>query len=316
MGPALSQRLWEIYELRTTSRQINIPNAAWEPELEAVWPGTQEPGGYKSRQPKAPHTLSHTHTPTPTPSCSPTAPAMAASTLSVCSSDLSYGSRVCLPGASDSCPDSSWQVDDCPESCCEPPCRAPAPCLTLLCGPSSPCQGDCCTLACCKPICCTPACCKPVCCTPVCCKPVYCTPVCCRPVCCTPVCCKPVCCTPVCCEDSPCTTSSCCQPSCCTSSPCQEDCYLRPLDILAEALPPNGAAGGIRVTQANGVRGLQLSAAAPHAMSFPASRIFFQCDLFPEEFSIVITLKVPNLPPKPPPEACSLEYHGRVSART
>uniref|UniRef100_A0ABI7ZX39 Thrombospondin-like N-terminal domain-containing protein n=1 Tax=Felis catus TaxID=9685 RepID=A0ABI7ZX39_FELCA len=74
--------------------------------------------------------------------------------------------------------------------------------------------------------------------------------------------------------------------------------YLRPLDILAEALPPNGAAGGIRVTQANGVRGLQLSAAAPHAMSFPASRIFFQCDLFPEEFSIVITLKVPSLPPK------------------
>ncbi|XP_040339697.1 thrombospondin-type laminin G domain and EAR repeat-containing protein isoform X1 [Herpailurus yagouaroundi] len=77
--------------------------------------------------------------------------------------------------------------------------------------------------------------------------------------------------------------------------PCTD---LRPLDILAEALPPNGAAGEIRVTQANGVRGLQLSAAAPHAMSFPASRIFFQCDLFPEEFSIVITLKVPNLPPK------------------
>ncbi|XP_045357113.1 thrombospondin-type laminin G domain and EAR repeat-containing protein isoform X2 [Leopardus geoffroyi] len=77
--------------------------------------------------------------------------------------------------------------------------------------------------------------------------------------------------------------------------PCTD---LRPLDILAEALPPNGAAGGIRVTQANGVRGLQLSAAAPHTMSFPASRIFFQCDLFPEEFSIVITLKVPSLPPK------------------
>lgn len=52
------------------------------------------------------------------------------------------------------------------------------------------------------------------------------------------------------------------------------------------------------MTQANGVRGLQLSAAAPHTMSFPASRIFFQCDLFPEEFSIVITLKVPSLPPK------------------
>ncbi|XP_006743848.1 thrombospondin-type laminin G domain and EAR repeat-containing protein [Leptonychotes weddellii] len=74
--------------------------------------------------------------------------------------------------------------------------------------------------------------------------------------------------------------------------------YLRPLDILAEAIPPHSAAGGIRVTQAHGVRGLQLSAAAPHALSFPASRIFFRCDLFPEEFSIVITLKVPNLPPK------------------
>lgn len=52
------------------------------------------------------------------------------------------------------------------------------------------------------------------------------------------------------------------------------------------------------MTQAQGVRGLQLSAAAPHAMSFPASRIFFRCDLFPEEFSIVITLKAPILPPK------------------
>ncbi|XP_045632301.1 LOW QUALITY PROTEIN: thrombospondin-type laminin G domain and EAR repeat-containing protein [Ursus americanus] len=73
---------------------------------------------------------------------------------------------------------------------------------------------------------------------------------------------------------------------------------LRPLDILAEAVPPHSATGGIRVMQAHGVRGLQLSAAAPHAVSFPASRIFFRCDLFPEEFSIVITLKVPSLPPK------------------
>uniref|UniRef100_M3YFJ2 Thrombospondin type laminin G domain and EAR repeats n=1 Tax=Mustela putorius furo TaxID=9669 RepID=M3YFJ2_MUSPF len=77
--------------------------------------------------------------------------------------------------------------------------------------------------------------------------------------------------------------------------PCTD---LRPLDILAEAVSAHGAAGGIRVTQAHGVRGLQLSAAAPHAVSFPASRIFFRCDLFPEEFSIVITLKVPTLPPK------------------
>ncbi|XP_037014114.2 thrombospondin-type laminin G domain and EAR repeat-containing protein [Artibeus jamaicensis] len=33
-------------------------------------------------------------------------------------------------------------------------------------------------------------------------------------------------------------------------------------------------------------------------MSFPASRIFVRCDLFPEEFSIVVTLKAPSLPPK------------------
>uniref|UniRef100_A0A2K5HVA3 Laminin G domain-containing protein n=1 Tax=Colobus angolensis palliatus TaxID=336983 RepID=A0A2K5HVA3_COLAP len=73
---------------------------------------------------------------------------------------------------------------------------------------------------------------------------------------------------------------------------------LRPLDILAEVVPSDGATSGIRIVQVHGARGLQLSAAAPHVMSFPASRIFSQCDLFPEEFSIVVTLRVPRLPPK------------------
>ncbi|XP_019480541.1 PREDICTED: thrombospondin-type laminin G domain and EAR repeat-containing protein isoform X2 [Hipposideros armiger] len=77
--------------------------------------------------------------------------------------------------------------------------------------------------------------------------------------------------------------------------PCTD---LRPLDILAEAVPPDGAASGISVTRVQGALGLQLSAAAPHAMSFPASKIFVRCDLFPEEFSIVVTLKPPSLPPK------------------
>lgn len=76
------------------------------------------------------------------------------------------------------------------------------------------------------------------------------------------------------------------------------DADLRPLDILAEAVPPDGAARGIRVARVQGALGLQLSAAAPHAMSFPASRIFVRCDVFPEEFSIVVTLKAPSLPPK------------------
>lgn len=73
---------------------------------------------------------------------------------------------------------------------------------------------------------------------------------------------------------------------------------LRPLDILAEAVPPSGAESGISVARVQGALGLQLSAAALHAMSFPASRIFVRCDLFPEEFSIVVTLKAPSLPPK------------------
>ncbi|XP_064236291.1 thrombospondin-type laminin G domain and EAR repeat-containing protein [Aotus nancymaae] len=77
--------------------------------------------------------------------------------------------------------------------------------------------------------------------------------------------------------------------------PCTD---LRPLDVLAEVVPSDGATSGIRIVQVHGARGLQLSAAAPHTMSFPASRIFSRCDLFPEEFSIVVTLRVPNLPAK------------------
>lgn len=73
---------------------------------------------------------------------------------------------------------------------------------------------------------------------------------------------------------------------------------LRPLDILAEVVPLNGAPSGIRMVQAEGVRGLQFPATEPHTTSFPASRIFSSCDLFPEEFSIIVTLRVPNLPPK------------------
>ncbi|NP_001274003.1 thrombospondin-type laminin G domain and EAR repeat-containing protein precursor [Mus musculus] len=77
--------------------------------------------------------------------------------------------------------------------------------------------------------------------------------------------------------------------------PCTD---LRPLDILAEVVPLNGATSGIRMVQVEGVRGLQFSATEPRTTSFPASRIFSSCDFFPEEFSIIVTLRVPNLPPK------------------
>uniref|UniRef100_A0A4X2LHZ0 Thrombospondin type laminin G domain and EAR repeats n=1 Tax=Vombatus ursinus TaxID=29139 RepID=A0A4X2LHZ0_VOMUR len=76
---------------------------------------------------------------------------------------------------------------------------------------------------------------------------------------------------------------------------------LRPLDILAEVVPPRDSSpsGGLRMIQAQGARGFHLSAVdSPRLLSFPASRIFLHCDLFPEEFSIVVTLKVFNLPPK------------------
>ncbi|XP_044531653.1 thrombospondin-type laminin G domain and EAR repeat-containing protein [Gracilinanus agilis] len=77
---------------------------------------------------------------------------------------------------------------------------------------------------------------------------------------------------------------------------------LRPLDILSEVIPVSGGgspSGGLRMIQARGARGFQLSAVAnTRLLSFPASRLFLHCDLFPEEFSIVITLKALNLPPK------------------
>ncbi|XP_034989625.2 thrombospondin-type laminin G domain and EAR repeat-containing protein [Zootoca vivipara] len=66
---------------------------------------------------------------------------------------------------------------------------------------------------------------------------------------------------------------------------------LRPLDILSEVVPVNGVKSGIRMIQIQGARGFQFSAMRPRFLSFPASRIFIYCDIFPEEFSIVVTLK-------------------------
>nr|XP_014344425.1 PREDICTED: thrombospondin-type laminin G domain and EAR repeat-containing protein [Latimeria chalumnae] len=52
------------------------------------------------------------------------------------------------------------------------------------------------------------------------------------------------------------------------------------------------------MVQTQGVRGLRLSPPA-RDLSFPASRLFVNCELFPEEFSIIITLKIPKgIPPK------------------
>ncbi|XP_059711033.1 thrombospondin-type laminin G domain and EAR repeat-containing protein isoform X2 [Haemorhous mexicanus] len=73
---------------------------------------------------------------------------------------------------------------------------------------------------------------------------------------------------------------------------------LRPLDILSEAVPPGGLARGMRVLQVQGLLGLQLSASRPRALAFPASRLFIHCDRFPEEFSIIVTLRALRRPAK------------------
>ncbi|CAJ0918378.1 unnamed protein product, partial [Ranitomeya imitator] len=51
------------------------------------------------------------------------------------------------------------------------------------------------------------------------------------------------------------------------------------------------------MVQSQGARGFRL-AAMPHVLSFPSSRLFKNCHLFPEEFSLVVTVKIPSLPPK------------------
>ncbi|KAK2538707.1 Tspear [Columba livia] len=73
---------------------------------------------------------------------------------------------------------------------------------------------------------------------------------------------------------------------------------LRPLDILAEVVPAGGLAPALRVFEAQGVRGFQLAASQPRALAFPASRLFIHCHRFPEEFSIIVTLRVLSVPAK------------------
>lgn len=68
---------------------------------------------------------------------------------------------------------------------------------------------------------------------------------------------------------------------------------LPPLDLLSFVLERDTSrpVPGVHIKQAGGLRGLHFS--SPHtAMSFPASQLLVNCDLFPQEFSIVLTLKV------------------------
>ncbi|XP_031166167.1 thrombospondin-type laminin G domain and EAR repeat-containing protein-like [Sander lucioperca] len=74
---------------------------------------------------------------------------------------------------------------------------------------------------------------------------------------------------------------------------------LLPLDLLSFVLERDTSklVPGVHMKQAGGVRGVHFS--SPHtSMSFPSSQLLVNCDLFPEEFSIVLTLKVSSIAPR------------------
>ncbi|XP_051564788.1 thrombospondin-type laminin G domain and EAR repeat-containing protein-like [Myxocyprinus asiaticus] len=84
----------------------------------------------------------------------------------------------------------------------------------------------------------------------------------------------------------------------CQSGPWRPCTDLLPLDLLSRGLPAAGKAqDGIRMVQSRGVRGFQFSG-SPQLFSFPASQLFINCNFFPAEFSIIVTLKIPQMAPE------------------
>ncbi|XP_041937368.1 thrombospondin-type laminin G domain and EAR repeat-containing protein isoform X1 [Alosa sapidissima] len=81
------------------------------------------------------------------------------------------------------------------------------------------------------------------------------------------------------------------------SSPAPAD--LLPLDFLSRVLPQEGQAvgAGVRLVQDGGVQGVQLSGPL-RGLGFPSSQIFVNCQRFPSEFSVVVTIKVDRIAPK------------------
>ncbi|KAI4884454.1 hypothetical protein NFI96_003682 [Prochilodus magdalenae] len=70
---------------------------------------------------------------------------------------------------------------------------------------------------------------------------------------------------------------------------------LLPLDLLKRVVPAGGVhQSHLRLVQSQGARGVKF-AGPPQALSFPAAPLFTNCNYFPAEFSIVVTLKIPQL---------------------
>ncbi|KAL7882304.1 hypothetical protein AOLI_G00091530 [Acnodon oligacanthus] len=76
--------------------------------------------------------------------------------------------------------------------------------------------------------------------------------------------------------------------------PCTD---LLPLDLLRRVVPAGGMyQSHVRLVQSQGARGVKFSG-PPQALSFPAAPLFTNCNFFPAEFSIVVTLKIPQPAP-------------------
>ncbi|KAM4625286.1 thrombospondin-type laminin G domain and EAR repeat-containing protein-like [Polymixia lowei] len=74
---------------------------------------------------------------------------------------------------------------------------------------------------------------------------------------------------------------------------------LPPLDLLSFVLEKDTSKPmpGVRTMEVGGVRGVHFSRPHP-SLSFPSTHLLPNCDVFPKEFSIVVTLKVPHNAPK------------------
>lgn len=72
-----------------------------------------------------------------------------------------------------------------------------------------------------------------------------------------------------------------------------------PLDLLSFVLErdPSKLVPGLQVKTAGGVRGIQILS-PERSLSFPSSELLVNCDLFPKQFSIVLTLKFTHIAPK------------------
>ncbi|XP_076013664.1 thrombospondin-type laminin G domain and EAR repeat-containing protein-like [Genypterus blacodes] len=72
-----------------------------------------------------------------------------------------------------------------------------------------------------------------------------------------------------------------------------------PLDLLSFILEKDTSKllPGVHMRQAGGVRGVHFSS-PQSSMIFPSSQVLANCELFPQEFSIVLTLKLTHIAPK------------------